>query len=267
VAYLPRSAGRRTFGDDPEGYDQARPDYPRELFARLAERCGLLPGARVFEIGAGSGLATRALLAAGAGGLLAIEPDPRLADYLRTTIAAPALEVRTCAFEDVDLADGAFDLGVAAMSLHWLEPVPALAKARQALKPGGWFAAFWNVYEDPREPDAFRQIVERFGWGDVPRPPSMAGDGGLPFALRTGERLEELRAAGFATRDWCEWRWTQHYTTAGMVALYGSFSPLKAAPPDMRARILTEVARVADEAFGGEVERTFLTRLYLGRRD
>jgi protein-L-isoaspartate O-methyltransferase len=88
VAYLPRSAGRRTFGDDPEGYDQARPDYPRELFARLAERCGLLPGARVFEIGAGSGLATRALLAAGAGGLLAIEPDPRLADYLRTTIAA-----------------------------------------------------------------------------------------------------------------------------------------------------------------------------------
>lgn len=266
MAHLPLSAGRRAFGDDPGGYDQARPDYPRELFDLLAERCGLGSGAAVFEIGPGSGLATRALLEAGAGAILAIEPDPRLADYLRATIAAPALEVRTCAFEDVELGEAAFDLGVAAMSLHWLAPVPALAKARRALKPGGWFAAFWNIYEDPSEPDAFRQIAERLHWDDVPRPPSMTW-GAPPFPLRTDDRLEDLRASGFAERQWREWRWTRRYTTQGLVALYATFSVLKAASPETRERILTELARIADETFGGEVKRTFLTRLYLGRRD
>jgi tRNA A58 N-methylase Trm61 len=47
-------------------YHRGRPAYPDAVFDLLASRCGLRPGARVLDIGAGSGLATGPLLAAGA---------------------------------------------------------------------------------------------------------------------------------------------------------------------------------------------------------
>src|SRR5438309_1460157 len=54
---------RRLFGGDPGGYDRARPDYPSRVYEILRARCGLRPGAATLEIGPGSGLATRRLLA------------------------------------------------------------------------------------------------------------------------------------------------------------------------------------------------------------
>src|SRR5579859_5881772 len=74
--------GRRLFGYDPSSYAAARPDYPAGLYDRLVERCGLRPGMPVFEVGAGTGLATRRLLELGASPLVAIEPDPTLAAFL-----------------------------------------------------------------------------------------------------------------------------------------------------------------------------------------
>ena len=62
---LARSFGRQAFGDDPANYDVARPDYPDWVFETLRERCGLGPGCATFEVGAGTGKATRPLLAAG----------------------------------------------------------------------------------------------------------------------------------------------------------------------------------------------------------
>src|ERR1700761_1436733 len=71
--------GRVAFGEDPDSYHATRPAYPAWVFEVLRERCHLTPGTSTFEIGAGTGLATRPLLDLGANPLLAIEPDPRLA--------------------------------------------------------------------------------------------------------------------------------------------------------------------------------------------
>jgi 16S rRNA (adenine1518-N6/adenine1519-N6)-dimethyltransferase len=49
---------------------------------RIVEAAELAPGDRVVEVGPGLGVLTRRLLAAGAS-VLAVEVDPRLADYLR----------------------------------------------------------------------------------------------------------------------------------------------------------------------------------------
>jgi len=46
-------------------YATARPPYPRAVFEALAERGVIGPGVRVLEVGAGSGLATADLVAAG----------------------------------------------------------------------------------------------------------------------------------------------------------------------------------------------------------
>ncbi|HLI65204.1 MAG TPA: class I SAM-dependent methyltransferase [Caulobacteraceae bacterium] len=138
MADIDRAFGRRAFGDDPANYDAARPDYPDWVFERLRDRCGLGPGAAVFEVGAGTGKATRPLLAAGANPLVAIEPDARLAAFLRAQ-ALPGLTVRAAPFEEAELAAAAFDLGVSATAFHWLDEQPALAKIADALKPGGWW--------------------------------------------------------------------------------------------------------------------------------
>lgn len=53
----------RTFDTAAELYERARPGYPNQLFVDLAMSTGLrTPGARVLEVGTGTGQATRGLL-------------------------------------------------------------------------------------------------------------------------------------------------------------------------------------------------------------
>src|SRR5437660_9664697 len=91
---------RRLIGGDPGGYDRGRPDDPSRVYEILTTRCGLRSGAATLEIGSGSGLATRRLLALGAGPLVAVEPDERLAIYLSKRLRAEgqSIDVRIEAF-------------------------------------------------------------------------------------------------------------------------------------------------------------------------
>jgi hypothetical protein len=84
--FIQRSFGRQAFGSDPAGYDAARPAYPEWVFDFLHERCGLVADAATFEIGPGTGTATRQVLARGASPVVAAEPNERLASFLRETI-------------------------------------------------------------------------------------------------------------------------------------------------------------------------------------
>ena len=137
---IDRTFGRQAFGADPAGYHVVRPAYPAWVFEQIVETCRLCRGSAVFEIGAGTGTATRKLLELGADPLIAVEPDARLAGFLRQTITNPALQVVVQPFEEAKLADGRFDLGVAATAFHWLEEDAALAKIARLLRPGGWWA-------------------------------------------------------------------------------------------------------------------------------
>jgi hypothetical protein len=70
---------RVSFDGRTDEYRLARPAYPVRVYQVLTDRCGLGPGARLLEIGPGTGQATRELLARGAD-VLAVEPGARLAD-------------------------------------------------------------------------------------------------------------------------------------------------------------------------------------------
>src|SRR5277367_5775069 len=63
---IDRAFGRQAFGADPGRYHAARPAYPDWVFEVLCEQCGLAGGTTTFEIGAGTGTATRRLLDMGA---------------------------------------------------------------------------------------------------------------------------------------------------------------------------------------------------------
>ena len=236
--------------------------YKRQLYAWLEEAGALKPGAACFEIGPGTGQATAPVLARGAASLLALEPDPALAAHLRAAIPDTRLDVRCETFEASDPPEGAFDFGFAATSFHWLPRGKALAKARRLLKPGGWLALWWNIYHDPREPDAFGRATEHLFEGVE----QILAPDRTPFGLDAPARTGEMRSAGFADVRHAVFTQTVDFDPNGMAALFATFSRVAKAPPARRERLLSEARRIAAEDFGGRVRRPIACGAYLGRR-
>ena len=259
---LDRRFGREAFGADPANYDSARADYPSWVWRTLGDECGFGAGSAAFEIGAGTGKATGPLLRLGADPMFAIEPDARLAGYLRGAFPTRALSVTTQTFEDVEVPEQAFDLGLSATAFHWLDEGAALAKIARALKPGGWWAALWNVYGDDAYPDPFHEAT--FGVLAGPASPS-AGKGGTPFALDAAARIAAIDATGAFERVlYRTSHWPLYLTADQTVALYATYSNVVAMPDFSRA--LAELHRIAETQFGGRVTRNMTTILYLARR-
>lgn len=138
-------------------YAGARPPYPDALWDELLRAGYLTPGRRVLELGAGTGQATGPLLAAGLG-VTAVEPGPRLAERLRA--AHPAATVVVARAEDVDHGEDTYDLAVAATSVHWLDLDVVLPAVHRALRPGGAFLVWRNVFGDRAVRTPFRARVE-----------------------------------------------------------------------------------------------------------
>jgi trans-aconitate methyltransferase len=196
--------------------------------------------------------------------LRAIEPDPRLAAFLQETIGSSSLEIDQAAFEEAILPEAAFDLGVAATSFHWLEQGTSLAKVYRSLKPGGWWAMWWN-HLCLEEPDAFEQATDHLFTGTADSP-GWSGEKRIPFALDRDNCIQGLTANGFLDIDVDLWRSSVTYETARLVALYSTFSPIQALEPASRLQFLDKLAQIANEQFGGQVERPLITVLYTAQR-
>jgi SAM-dependent methyltransferase len=265
MASIHSSPGATKFGEDAALYDFARPEYPPQLFGWLHERCGLDTTSACFEIGAGTGHATLPVLATPVRSLLAIEPDARLAERLREKAGGDLrLTIDIARFEDVRLDDSAFDFGFAAMSLHWLARMKALTRVRAALKPGGHFAMWWNVYHNSAAPDAFGRATEHLFSGIEQDPNATSGVGA--FALDVAARAGELRNAGFKDVEHRVFEQEVSFTPERLSALYGTFSRVRMAPEKTRARLMSEVERVVRETFGGTVTRVVTCSAFAGRR-
>lgn len=258
--------GRRAFGADAANYDSARPGYPARVFEVLCERCGPLAGRNAFEIGAGTGLATRELLALGLAPVVAIEPDERLAAYLRQRSPDPALRVVVAPFEDVELQHDSFDLGTAATSFHWLDQRAALSKVAALLKSGGWWVCWWNVFGDHERDDAFHEATSEL-LARQPRSPSEGADRRMAMPLDTQQRIADLESVGAFENISVEiLKWTLVLNSAEVRALYATYSQFAAQTEVERTRILDGLAQIAADQFGGRVERNMCTAIYTAKR-
>jgi len=140
VSLPDRTTLGRSFDRAALAYDRLRPHYPDAVFHTLIARTGLTPGTRVLEIGAGTGIATRALAARGLH-VTALEPGAAMAAVARDSLAAhPDITVIETTFEDWTVTPGAFDLVIAATAFHWLDPETRLDRIAETLAPGGYLA-------------------------------------------------------------------------------------------------------------------------------
>jgi len=138
---------RGDFTRQAAAYARARPGYPPELVAAMADCAGVGREARVCEIGAGTGALTR-LLCELFGRVTALEPN--------AAMRAPAERLPGAAwldgtFEDTRLPPSSQDWIVAAQAFHWADPARALPELFRVLRPRGCLSVLWNERENERD--------------------------------------------------------------------------------------------------------------------
>jgi SAM-dependent methyltransferase len=255
-----RATARSIYGADARGYAAGRPDYPEHVYEVLRQRCGLRNGSHVLDIGAGTGLVTARLLAGGAR-VVAVEPDPAMASHLRQAASGPlVLSVDT--FEQALLPEGDFDLAVAATSFHWIDQAEGIPKLGGLLRPGGWVAMWWTIFDDPDADDPFRNALgQRWGQEDP------GGQRNVAFQMDTAARSRDLRdLGGFEDVIDEVIRWRCELTTAQLSALYGSMINIRRLPANNQRALLDTIEELAEAEFGGMVRRPFVTVMYTARR-
>lgn len=261
---------RLRFTAEAEIYDDGRPGYPPNLFAILAECCGLGSGSQVLEIGPGTGQATGPMLDAGAN-VTAVELGAEFADVLVSKFHGLPFEVIVGPFETVDLPTGPFDLVAAGTSFHWVPPEIGLPRAAASLGPGGSLALWWNHFGDPDRADPFRQAVQPILGRHAPQLADNAENGGAgiganPYALDVTARTAEIDASGlFGSVRHHLVPWTAHHTPIELRQMLASFSHWMALDSKVREALLADIERLATNEFGGVVERPYLTSLFTAK--
>lgn len=125
-----------------DAYDEARPGYPVRMFEDLEFLAGRrLTGADVIEVGAGTGIATRAMLARGAR-VVPVDIGPGMLGRLRRH--SPELPVVIGDGEALPMRAGVADFVCYAQAWHWLRVPEGAAEASRVLRPGGALAVWWN---------------------------------------------------------------------------------------------------------------------------
>ncbi len=160
-----------SFGTAAASYDQYRPSYPPEAVS-WALGSPSRP-VRVVDLGAGTGILTRVLLGLGHD-VVPVEPDEAMRAQLAATTpgtdaatpgtdaATPGTDAATPgtdaaipgtvalagSSEAIPLPADSVDAVVAGQAYHWFDPTRAPAEIARVLRPGGVFAAIWNLRDE-----------------------------------------------------------------------------------------------------------------------
>lgn len=170
------NAGFRVGGD---AYDDFMGRYARVLAPSFADFAGVGPGARVLDVGAGTGALTAELLARGATAVAA-DPSPEFVTVLRERF--PELPVHEAPAEALPFAAGEFDVALAQLVVAFVADGPA-AVAEMARVARRVAACMWGVAE-----------VDMFAAIDRTAELIGASNLGEPRRYRTPQELHDLLA-------------------------------------------------------------------------
>jgi SAM-dependent methyltransferase len=148
-----------------EEYDRHRPAYPDALIDRACEVGGLGPGARVLEIGCGTGQLTSSLLARGLR-VTAIEPGERLVARARDRLGDDVeVEFINRRLEEASLPRAHYAAAFSGSAIHWPDPDVSWRTVANALVDSGTLAlvSYFGLQEPRSEADqqAIRGAIAR----------------------------------------------------------------------------------------------------------
>jgi SAM-dependent methyltransferase len=245
-----------------DDYVRTRPSYPHALLAVLGETCGLGAASVVADLGSGTGLFTRLLLASGAT-VHAVEPSEEMRAAAEEMLRGePGFHSVAGGAEATSLPDASVDLVTAAQAFHWFDVARTKMELRRILRarPGlphetGNVALVWNDRE--LDVDAFHRAYEELLVRRCPKYRELQGK------ADTTEKFDALLGAG---------RWhrvsvpnEQHLDREGLVGrlLSSSYAP-RAGAPD-HDETFAELRAIFDRhAENGSVVMRYTTVLITG---
>jgi SAM-dependent methyltransferase len=234
----------RSFETVAAEYERYRPDYPDEALRWAADRLGLAVGARVLDVGAGTGKLARGLVALGFE-VVAVEPGAPMLEQLRK--AVPEAEALEAPAESVPLPDANVDAAFAAQAFHWFDRERALPELHRVIAPDGGLALLWNWWD---ERDSLqRELGELIGYAGLQpyRDEELPADPWFRELDRTVvETIEESSADAL----------TGYLSTASMFVT---------AEPDEREKSLREVHALASR-YGERFQLPRLTYCFVFER-
>ena len=229
-------------------YERARPEYPADAIAWLAEQLDLRAGRTVLDLGAGTGKLTRALVPTGAH-VIAVEPGEQMLAELRRVV--PDVEARIGAAEAIPLADDSVDAVTVGQAFHWFRHDEAVPELHRVLRPGGAVALIWNSRDQARPLQ--REVSELI---KPLMPPNRPAVGHSATALEHSPLFGPVEERAFP--------WVQQLDADGIADRIASVSFVAAAPPEQRADVDRRLREIAAEQ-GGAIDFAYLTEVYVSR--
>jgi SAM-dependent methyltransferase len=171
-------------------YNRNRPRTPRVLIDLLCRYVRTERPRLVVDLGAGTGLSTRAWSGVAAR-VVGVEPN---AAMLAAAAPADGVVYVEAYAGDTGLEDACADIVTCSQSLHWMDPEPTFAEVGRILRPGGVFAAYdydWPPVVDPELDEAFAAFLERRSEARERREVTRGGD-----VWRKSEHLARMRKGG-----------------------------------------------------------------------
>ncbi|MEU1667733.1 methyltransferase domain-containing protein [Streptomyces sparsogenes] len=249
------SSRAQSFDAAAEQYAANRPSYPAELFDCVEEFAGRrLAGARVADVGAGTGIATVLLRERGAD-VIAVEPGEAMAGVFRQ--ALPGVPIVRGDGNALPLADASCDLITYAQSWQWTDPGRSVPEALRVLRADGALAIWWNTtaFDIPWIREQHERIAHHCRV--KPRPAVRPSDSdAIRLAGLTGLRVARRQV-----------RWSRTVSLDTHLANIGSRSAfLVLEEADRRAFLVEERERLGRIFPGGKVEETYVVDLLVALR-
>lgn len=254
---------RMTFDDAPELYDRTRPVCPAQLFDDLVVLARLRDGARLVEIGCGTGQATLPLAQRGFA-IVGVEIGARLAEFTRRKLPAfPNVEIINSSFEAWDAAGARFDGVVVVNAVHWIDPAIRYAKSAHLLRDDGALAVVSSHYVLPDNGDPFLAEVQAdyaaIRGGPAQQPP--------PHPDAVGDRRDEIEASGYfrnvAVRRYL---WSVRFTADEYVTLLSTSSWHRQLDPGDRQNLFERIHRRIEARPDRTICPALLATLNVARR-
>ncbi|WP_274648787.1 class I SAM-dependent methyltransferase [Paenibacillus humicola] len=256
---------RESFNQAAAIYQQARPEYPEELFDDIIQVTRLKPGDRLLEVGCATGKATLPLARRGFK-ITCVELGAELAAAARQNLAGMDVDIVNGSFEDWQPeAENGFDLVFAATAWNWVDPEVRYKKAWQVLRPGGHLA-FWNathVFADGGDP-FFREIQSVYA--DIGEgKPVENNDWPRPGELR--EQRDEIEESGlFEVVHIRHFDWERIYHVDEYIQLLETFSGHILMEEWKRAKLFGEIRARLSSRPDKSVRRHWGAVLHIARR-
>ena len=254
---------RTSFDEVAELYDRARPSYPPPLFDDLVALAQLPAGARIVEIGCGTGQATIPLAERGYA-ITCVELGERLAAAARRNLAAfPAVEVITAAFETWQPAEAEFDAVTAFTAFHWIDPELRYVKAAALLRAGGALVVVTTEHVLPDDGDVFFAEVQE----DYIAVTDETDDSPPPNPDRVPDLRAEIDASGLfdsvaVKRYVCD----VTYIADDYIAVLDTYSGHRALEDETRRKLYARIRRRIEARAHGTVRKTYLATLNVAAR-